>query len=94
MKVGLLTLSYRLSGLESIKERRSIIRRLVADVRAEGAAFAVCEIDADGGLQRARLRVAHLSPDEGHTRTTLSRLEKKLDRGNGYELIEASTEIL
>lgn len=94
MNVGLLTLTYRLYGLESVKDRRSILRHLVAIVRAEGPAFAVCEIAPDAGLQRASLRVAHLSTDATHTRAALGRLEGKLDRGNGYEVIEATTEVL
>lgn len=94
MKVGLLTLSYRLYGLESIKERRSIVRHLLAEIHAEGAAYAACEVDPDGGLQRAAVRIAHVSTDAGYTRAALGRLEQKLDRGNGYEAIEAATEIL
>jgi len=94
MKVGLLTLSYRLYGVRSIKERRSIVRRLVADARGAGDAFAVCEMDPNGGLQRTALRVAHLSTDETQTRTALGRLERRLERGGGYEVIEAVTEIL
>lgn len=94
MRVGLLTLSYRLVGLQSIKERRSIVRRLVADVRAEGTAFAACEVDPDGGLQRATLRVAHVSPDAEHSARELARLASRLERGNGYETIDAVVEIL
>ncbi len=94
MRVGLLTLSYRLYGLESIKGRRSIVRRLLADVRAEGTAFAACEVDPDGGLQHASIRVAHVSNDAERTTSALARLEAKLARGDGYETIEARTEIL
>ncbi len=94
MRIGLLTLSYRLVGLESIKERRSIVRRLIAQVHAEGSAFAVCEIDPDGGLQRATLRIAHLSEDAARTTTALARVREKLERGSGYEVFDAETEIL
>jgi uncharacterized protein YlxP (DUF503 family) len=94
MRVGLLTLSYRLYGLESIKERRSIVRRLIAQVHAEGPTFAVCEIDPDGGLQRAGLRIAHLSEDAARTTTALAHLQEKLARGNGYEMFDAVTEIV
>jgi uncharacterized protein YlxP (DUF503 family) len=94
MRVGLLTLRYRLVGLGSIKERRSIMRRLIAQVHAEGPAFAVCEIDPDGGLQRAALRIVHLSEDAARTMTALARLQEKLERGNGYEVFDAATEIV
>jgi len=94
MKVGLLTLSYRLYGIRSIKERRSLVRRLIADVHGEGPAFAVCEVDANAGLQRATVRVAHVSEDAERTAAALARVKSKLERGNGYEAIDAITEIL
>jgi len=94
MRVGLLTLSYRLYGIRTIKERRAIVRRLVAQVHAEGAAFGVCEIDPDGGPQRASLRIAHVSTDTVRTNLALTRLKDRLERGDGYEAIEAVAEIL
>ncbi len=94
MRVGLLTLSYRLYGLASVKERRSIVRRLIANVRAEGPAFAVCEIEPDGGLHQATIRVAHLSTDPARTVSVLGRLRTRLDRGNGYEVTDETMEIL
>ncbi len=94
MRVGLLTLSYRLYGLRSIKERRSIVRCLIAQVHAEGPAFAVCEIDPNAGLQRAAIRIAHVSEGAARTGVALTRLREKLDRGSGYEVIDATTEII
>jgi uncharacterized protein YlxP (DUF503 family) len=94
MRVGLLTVSYRLYGIQSIKERRSIVRSLIAKVHAEGAAFAACEVDPDGGLQRAAIRVAHLSTDAARTTLALARLREKLERGNGYEAIDIASEVL
>lgn len=94
MRVGLLTLSYRLYGIHSLKERRSIVRHLVALVRAEGEAFAVCEIDPNAGLQRVSLRVAHVSTDAVRMNRALARLRGKIERGDGYEAIEVGEEIL
>lgn len=94
MRVGLLTLSYRLYGLASVKERRSIVRRLIADVRAEGPAFAVCEVEPDGGLHQATIRVAHLCKDPARTASALTRLRTRLDRGNGFEVTDETMEIL
>jgi uncharacterized protein YlxP (DUF503 family) len=94
MRVGLLTLSYQLFGLRSIKERRAIVKHLVAQVHAEAPAFAVCEIDPDGGLHRASIRVAHLSSGSARTASALARLREKLERGDGYEVTSAETEML
>jgi len=94
MKVGVLDLSYRLVGITSVKERRSVVKRLLADVAREGPAFAACEIEPDGGLQRAVVRVAHVSADPTWTRTCLQRVERRLERGDEYELIGAEMEIV
>lgn len=94
MKVGVLDLSYRLIGIASVKERRSVVKRLLADVAREGSAFAACEIDPDGGLQRAAVRVAHVSCDAVWTQTCLRRIELRLGRGDEYELIGAELEIV
>jgi uncharacterized protein YlxP (DUF503 family) len=83
-----------LRGLTSIKERRSIVRRLIADVRAQGPAFAVCEVEPGGGLHQATIRVAHLCTDPAHTASALTRLRTRLDRGNGYEVTDETMEIL
>jgi uncharacterized protein YlxP (DUF503 family) len=94
MRVGLLTLTYRLFGLRSVKERRAIVKHLIAQVHAEGPAFAVCEIDPDGGLQRAAIRVAHLSEDVARTSSALAHLCDRLERGDDFEATSAETEIL
>jgi uncharacterized protein YlxP (DUF503 family) len=94
MRAGLLTLTYRLFGVQSIKERRAIVKHLIAQVHAEGPAFAACEIDPDGGLRRAAIRVAHLSEDAARTAVVLAHLSDRLERGNGFEATSAETEIL
>jgi uncharacterized protein YlxP (DUF503 family) len=94
MKVGLLTLSYRLYSVQSIKEKRSILRHLEAEVRRSGAAFAVCELDGSTDLDRAVLRIAHVSNDAKVTDAALALLERRIERGDGFEIVEAEKEFL
>jgi uncharacterized protein YlxP (DUF503 family) len=93
MNVGLATLRYRLYSIDSIKQKRSIVKRLLADVQRRGPAFAACELDDQDDLRRLTLCVAHLSNDARYTEAALSRLGIELERGNGFELAESSLEI-
>ncbi|RLE33635.1 hypothetical protein DRJ24_05020 [Candidatus Acetothermia bacterium] len=94
MKIGLLTLSFRLEGVDSIKERRSIVKRLLAEVHRLGAAFAACEVRGDGSLRSLKIRVAHLSDDPRYTEAVLTRLERRFERGRDYRLADTEREIL
>ncbi len=94
MKVGLLTLSYRLYAVESIKQKRSIVRHLLAEVQRSGPAFAVCEFAEQENLGRLVLRIAHVSNDPRFSETALMRIQSRLERGRGYETIDAEREIL
>jgi len=94
MKAGLLTLRYRLYAVKSIKSKRSIVKRILADVQRGGAAFAVCEAEDQDDLRALTIRVAHLSNDPCYSASVLERLKQRLDRGDGYELIDAEVEIL
>jgi uncharacterized protein YlxP (DUF503 family) len=94
MKVGLLFLSFRLYGIESVKQRRSVVKHLVHAIHQQGTAFAVCEVGESTDLRRAALRVAHVSDDVQFTDSALARCRRLVERGNGFELEQSSVEIL
>lgn len=94
MKIGLLTLSFRLEGVDSIKERRSIVKRILAEVDRLGAAFAACEMKGGDPLRLLKIRIVHLSDDPRYTESVLSRIERRFERGKGYLLAEAEREIV
>ncbi len=94
MNVGVATLRFRLYSVGSIKEKRSIVKRLLADVQRRGPAFAACEANDQDDLHRLTIRVAHLSNDVRFTESVLSRLQAELGRGEGYEMAESRIEIL
>jgi len=94
MKVGLLSLSFRLYGIESIKQRRSIVKHLINVVHQQGTAYGVCEVSPSPDLRCVHLRVSHLSDDRQFTDSALTRCQRSLERGQGYELEDSSMEIL
>jgi uncharacterized protein YlxP (DUF503 family) len=94
MNVGLATLWFRLYSADSIKEKRSIVKRLLADVRRRGPAFAACEMKDQDNLRRLTICVAHLSNDPRFTESVLHRLQADFERGDGYEMVEWEVEIL
>jgi len=89
-----LTLRFRLYAIRSIKEKRSIVKRLIADVHRCGPSFAACEAGDQDDLGRLTLSIAHLSGDGRFTDSALSRVRARFDRGDGYEIIDSEFEIL
>ena len=51
MKVGLLTLRFRLYAIDSIKAKRSIVKRLLADVKRCGPSYAASEVGDQDDLR-------------------------------------------
>lgn len=94
MNVCLATLRFRLYSVDSIKEKRSIVKRLLADVQRRGPAFAACEMSDQDDLRRLTICVAHLSNDPRFTESVLTRLLADLERGDRYEMAESRIETL
>jgi hypothetical protein len=94
MNAGIMTLRFRLYGIESIKQKRSIVKRLLADVDRRGPSFAACEADDQDTLQAMTIRIAHLSNDARFSDAALRKLQTALERGDGYEVDAVTLEIL
>ena len=94
MKAAVLTIRFRLYAVDSIKQKRSVVKRILADVHRSGPAFAACEADDQDDLQHMTIRVAHLSNDPRFSDSALRKLQVKLERGNGYEVEEADMEMV
>jgi len=92
MNVGLATARFRLYAVSSIKQKRSIVKRLLADVQRRGPAFAACEVTDQDDLSRLTICVAHLSNDPRFTESVLTRLLSDFERGDGYEMAESRIE--
>ena len=94
MNVGLLTLSFHLQAMDSLKQKRSVVKRLLAEVDRHGTAFAACEVSDGDDLHRLTLRIAHVSNDAQYTDSALRRLQQKLEVTGGYAAVEARIEVL
>ncbi len=94
MKAALLTLRFRLHGIDSIKQKRSIVKRILADIDQQGPSFAVCESDDQDSLRHMTIRVAHVSNDSRFSDAALRKLQLKVERGYGFDLECSDMEIL
>ena len=79
MKVGLLTLQFHLPVVDSLKEKRSVVKKLLSDIQRLGPAFAAAEVAEMDNPRRVTLRVAHVSNDPRHTTSVLTKLRAQLE---------------
>ncbi|MBN1859299.1 DUF503 domain-containing protein [Candidatus Bipolaricaulota bacterium] len=93
MRVGLLSLSLHLVGVTSLKEKRSILKRIVADV-GRAPNLAIGEVGAQDDLRRAVLRIAHVSNDPRRTQSVLMKWTRALDREDRIDVETVDVEIL
>lgn len=94
MRVGLLTVRLRLHAIENIKARRSVVKRILADVHRLGPSFAVCELPASSGMTDVSFRIAHVSGEARFTDSALRRLAERLETSGDYEVERAEVEII
>ena len=94
MTVGLLTLRLHLHAIGSLKQKRSIVKAILAEVDRRGPAFAVAEVADLDDLNHATLRVAYLSNDPHHTDSVLAQLRTSLEVGKDYVVEDFDLEIL
>ena len=94
MKAGLLTLRLRLHAIENIKARRSVVKRILADVHRLGPSFAICEMPESSGLTDVVLQIAHLSGDARFTDSALRRLAERFERSGDYDVTQSEVEII
>ena len=94
MRVGLLTLSFRLYAVDTLKARRSIVKRILADVHRLGPSFAACEVPNEDGLQALTMHVAHLSTDARFTDSALRRVAERFEHKAAYAIVDSTIELL
>ncbi|MDF2748702.1 MAG: hypothetical protein K0S98_2989, partial [Propionibacteriaceae bacterium] len=75
MWVGAVEFDLRLGEVRSLKEKRSIVRPLIADIRRKFM-ISVAEVDHLDLHRRAGLGVALVSPDSAHLVEVLDAVER------------------
>jgi len=94
MKAGLLTLRFHLARVQSLKEKRSIVKGLLAEVERRGAAFGVAEVEDLDRLDRATIQVAHVSNDRQRTEVALAQVRDALELRRDFALETFDVEIV
>jgi len=86
--VGALHVELRIRGIRSLKEKRRVLKRIIADV---GAAHpvAVAEVDHQDLWQRAGLGIAVVSESPGHLDRMLAAIARDLDRRTDIEVLDS-----
>jgi len=86
--VGALRVELRIRGVRSLKEKRRVLKRIIADV---GAAHpvAVAEVDHQNLWQRADLGVAVVSESPGQVDRMLAAITRDLERRTEIEVLES-----
>lgn len=79
MVVGVLTVTLRVAYAGSLKDKRRVVRRLVARVRGTFN-VAVAEIDEQDDRHTIVLGVACISTDRSHAHAMLERVARAVER--------------
>jgi uncharacterized protein YlxP (DUF503 family) len=77
MWIGWIEFDLLLGDVQSLKEKRSIVRPLLADL-SRRTEVAAAEVGSHDLRRRAQLGVSVVGPDAGHVRAVLDRAERLL----------------
>ena len=89
MYVGALTLDVLLGDVRSLKQKRSVVRPLIADVRRKFPGLAVAETGYLELHRRAEIGVAMVASTAGHAVEVLEACERFVAARPGIELLSA-----
>ncbi|OEV08599.1 hypothetical protein K378_03662 [Streptomyces sp. Amel2xB2] len=86
MYVGTLTIDLLLGDVRSLKQKRSVVRPIVAELHRKYA-VSVAEVADQDLHRRARLGLAAVSGDAAHVRDVLDRCERLVAERPEVELL-------
>ena len=92
MYVGALELDMLLGDIRSLKEKRSVIKPILADLKKLGVASS--EVGEPDLLRRALIGIAAVSGDAGHVHAVLDTCERHVAARPEIELLSARRRIL
>jgi hypothetical protein len=91
--IGLLTLDLRFPGVLSLKDKRSVLRPLLADLRRSWNVSASETGDRDL-WQRATVEVATVNSAGAEAHATLEAVARHVGAGHAAELVDYSIQLL
>lgn len=93
MIIGLCSIELRLDWSNSLKDKRSEIKSLIAKIRSKFNA-SVSEVDAQDEWRRAVLGLAVVTTESRHADTMINEIVSYVERNTEGEVISVHTEIL
>lgn len=92
MYVGSLSLDLRLGDVRSLKQKRSVVKPIMAELARRFPA-AVAEVDHLERHRRAGIGVAMVGPDPAHVRAVLDACERLVAARPEIELLSARQQL-
>jgi uncharacterized protein len=92
MVVGVCTIDLHIPGNDSLKGKRSVVRKIKERVK-NAFNVSIAEVEDLDKLQRAGLGVAFVSNDSSHVHSTLSKVVNLIDRLYVAEIIQYHIEV-
>jgi uncharacterized protein YlxP (DUF503 family) len=86
MHVGASRIELRIRDIRSLKEKRKVVKSIIADIR-RAYPVAIAEVDYQDLWQRADLGVAVVSGSSGHVDRMLTAVRSDLDRRTEIEVL-------
>ncbi len=93
MYVGALRVELRIRGMRSLKEKRRVVKKIIADIGAAHP-IAVAEVDHQDLWQRADLGIAAVSESPGQVDRMLASITRELERRTEIEVLGTSRSYL
>ena len=90
MHAAALRAELRIPNVASLKQKRTRLKRLIADLRRDFPAVAIAEVDHQDQWQRSALGVAAVAPQAGHLQRLLHTVEERLRHHPDFELLSVS----
>ena len=93
MDVGALHVELRIRGIRSLKEKRRVLKRIIADI-GTAHPVAIAEVDHQNLWQRADLGIAVVSESPGHVDRMLATIARDLERRTEIEVLDSRRSFL
>lgn len=88
MDVGALHVELRIRGIRSLKEKRRVLKTIIADI-GTAHPVAVAEVDHQDLWQRADLGIAVVSESPGQVDRMLATIARDLERRTEIEVLDS-----
>ena len=86
MHVGALHVELRIRGMRSLKEKRRVVKRIIAEIGAPHP-IAVAEVDHQDLWQRSDLGIAAVSASPGQVDRMLASITRDLEQRTDVEVL-------